>query len=185
MNPKTGKCISTSIVGCNRLESGLCTQCKPGYRVTTSKTTCNISCSVRNCNMCTNRVCTECVPGFNLTTAVINEKTVQVCVLYPCTQANCTLCNSTGSCIKCKSGFLLNSTSSTCYANCTLITNCISCSTNTTCIECIEGRSWNQTSKICQIFTGNTNCRVLKNSACTSCKAGYTLSASFQCLQNC
>ncbi len=98
--------------------------------------------------------------------------------------ANCTLCNSTGKCIQCKSGFMLNSTSGACYTNCT-ITGCISCvSGNTTCNECIESKSWNSSKKSCEVFSGTTNCKVHKTT-CTTCRAGYTLSAALKCIQNC
>lgn len=150
LNVTTGKCVSTSITGCNKLDAGLCTQCKPGYKVTDTKTSCNASCTVRNCVNCANKVCSECAPGFNLTTGIVNGKNVQVCSLYSCTKANCTLCNSTGACIQCKSGFLLNSTAGTCYANCTTIAGCINCvSGSTTCNECVEGKSFNTSRKAC------------------------------------
>lgn len=184
LNKITGKCTSTSIVGCNRLESGLCTQCKPGYRVTSSKTSCNASCTVRNCIDCSSGACSNCSPGFNLSTGIVNGSNVQICTLYSCVMANCTLCNSTGNCIQCKSGFLLNTTSGTCYTNCT-IAGCINCySGSTTCNECVEGKSWNSSKKVCEVFSGTTNCKIHKTT-CTTCKSGYTLSKTKICLQNC
>ncbi len=137
LNATTGKCVTSTILNCNKLDNSLCKQCKPGYKVTEANTSCNASCITRNCNRCTSGTCTSCIPGFNLTTGIVNSVSIQVCSLYSCAMANCTLCNSTGKCIECKSGFLLNSTSGACYTNCT-ITGCISCvSGNTTCNECI------------------------------------------------
>lgn len=133
MNVTTGKCATTAIVGCNKIETtGLCAQCRPGYKVNDLGTGCNVSCNVRNCNNCSNNVCSSCVLGFNLTTGTVNGSIVQVCSLFTCTKANCTLCDQTGACVQCSSGYFLNTTAGTCYTNCTAYAGCINCAAGST-----------------------------------------------------
>ena len=183
LNGTTGKCVNATITNCNLLMSGICNQCKPGYRLSSSRNACNSFCIVKNCDKCPNGPCNSCKPGFTLIPVYVNNKTVQYCQLNNCTVGNCTYCNSSGACVTCASSFTLQ-TNGSCTTNCTAIPFCVSCLLgSTTCSECIEGRSYNSTKKACEVFSGTTNCKVHR-STCTSCRTGYTLSSG-QCIQTC
>ncbi len=186
INSTTGKCATSTITNCNKLERGLCLQCKPGYKLSSSRGACNVYCNVKSCNKCTNGPCTECKLGFTLITSIVNESTVQVCQQNNCSVANCTYCDQSNVCLQCKSGFYMNATDKTCYTNCTAITGCINCTSgSTTCNECVEGKSWNSTKKSCEVFSGTTNCKIHKTT-CTTCRTGFTLTSSTkQCVQTC
>lgn len=181
MKVPTGVCVASTVAACNLLSGTNCLQCRPGSQVSLTGTSCAISCSVRNCLNCSTGVCTVCGGGFYLTNTTLNGKSVQVCVLNPCTLANCTLCNSNNTCNKCNSGFLQNATTLACYTNCT-IAYCINCS-GSTCYQCVSGLTYNASKKACQNFTGTTNCKVM-TTKCTVCLDGFTLVGT-QCVQNC
>ena len=183
MNGTTGKCVNATIANCNLLSSGICNQCKPGYRLSSSRNSCNSFCSVKNCDKCPNGPCNLCKPGFSLISVSVSNKTVQYCQLNNCTVGNCTYCNSSGACVTCASSFTLQ-TNGSCTTNCTAIPFCVSCLLgSTTCSECIEGRSYNSTKKDCEEFSGTTNCKIY-GTTCTSCRTGYAL-ISGQCIQTC
>lgn len=133
INATTGKCVNSAIAFCNKLSKGLCSQCKPGYKLSSSRGACNIYCSVNNCNKCINGPCTECKLGFSLINTTVNGKSSQYCVWNNCSSiGNCSYCDVSGiSCLQCNSGYLLNTTTATCYTNCT-ITNCINCTLGST-----------------------------------------------------
>jgi hypothetical protein len=134
LNFTTNKCQNVSIANCNTVISAtLCSQCKPGYKLNTAHTACIAYCAVKNCLKCAIGVCTDCSIGFSPTNLVLNGKTTQYCLLNNCSVANCSLCNLTGSCVQCLSGFTLNAATALCTPNCTAITGCINCTGSTTC----------------------------------------------------
>lgn len=96
LNATTGKCVVSTIANCNKLDKGLCFQCKPGYKTTLSRGSCSIYCSVNNCNKCPNGPCAECKIGFSLVNTTVNGKDVQYCVLNNCSVGNCSYCDSNG-----------------------------------------------------------------------------------------
>ncbi len=148
-----------------------------------ARTSCSPYCTVSNCLKCITGSCTECKAGFSLVSQVIDGKTTPFCTLNPCTVGNCTYCNSTGQCVVCLGGFILQADGS-CVTNCTTILNCVNCAAgSTSCLECVEPRSWNSSKRSCDIFALTSNCRVHRTS-CSSCRVGYRLSSG-QCIQIC
>lgn len=74
----------------------------------------------------------ECKIGFSMVNTTENGKNKQYCILNSCPVENCSYCDVSGMiCLQCKSGYLLNSTSGTCYTNCT-IPDCINCAAGST-----------------------------------------------------
>ena len=104
-----------------------------------------------------------------------------------CCADNCKTCYGT-SCVECKLGYTLNSSSNTCTANsCTTMNGCATCNANATvCYTCIDPysivtRSVNACVQSCPL----SNCAKCKagSSSCTTCNNGYTLySLTNQCI---
>lgn len=157
----SGKCFSCSIYfkNCTRCSKLTCEKCDRGYYL--NETNC-ISCITKFdpfCDACNETRCRSCSEGYYI------QRKNQTC--GKCIE-NCSLCNNTTSCLKCKDGyFSLNSSCIACQTK--FIKNCNVCN-ETSCLQCQQGF----------FITENKNCTKCPNncidcnsSKCDNCKQGF------------
>lgn len=141
-----------------------------GQCILNSNNTISSSCNVQNCAYCqnTNGTCNNCLPGYQLTVS-------GTCVTPTCNIQGCTLCSNNLQCKTCGNGYLLNSTSGTCYAigfACN-IQWCQTCTSNQSCGQCQLGYQLTPFS-----LGGNTAY------LCTKISCPYSISNCNACTQN-
>ena len=104
------KTCSSAIANCAVCSSTtVCTECKGGYYINSSKTCTLCSNSIANCLTCTNsNNCTQCKSGYYVNTS-------GSCSL--CGIANCTKCDTNGNCLNCSQGYYLSEDKKSCIPN--------------------------------------------------------------------
>ncbi|KAL4421467.1 hypothetical protein ABPG75_010758 [Micractinium tetrahymenae] len=161
---------------------GKCAVCNAGFRRLASGT-CERICSDARCLSCPANadVCTSCVAqsgGFSIFLNLSGQ-------CKACLKANCSICNRSGNCLTCKTGFEPDGRGG-CRVPCTL-PNCAVCparrGVTPTCQECDPGYMFlSATDKQCVPVCSILNCaHCIAGSAgkkCFACKVGFVLSAA-------
>ena len=94
---------------------GACTECYPGYSLS-SDNTCR--CNIPHCLLCDDDICNVCEKGYSLSeSSTICEFNLTYKNVGYCNDTNCDICTTyiDGACIKCKDGFNLEN--GTCIIN--------------------------------------------------------------------
>lgn len=131
-------CPSCTQGGANTCDNSI-TTCKAGFVFQNSKSRgarylcveCATGCT--SCSASDLSNCTSCNEGFF---GVLNSDNVNKCTTC---MVNCKLCSNGTTCLRCDSGYRLNSDKTKCLQNCN--DNCLTCSeTNiTSCLTCYAG----------------------------------------------
>ncbi len=177
-----------------------CSKCRSGYYINSSKTCtkctagyyCNgitqTKCSAGQYSSAGASSCTACSSGYyqNLT----GQTSCKTCSTLT---SNCSNCNSTtGTCTACANKYYINSKTCTlCPAGYKCVNNSktqcaageYSAAGSQSCTKCANGYYSAAGSSSCSKCSSKwANCATCTNSGCSSCKSGYTLNSSKQCV---
>lgn len=161
-------------MGCQVCNSALltsCSQCSPGYLLSTNNTCIMSTSCPAKCASCSDAGCGGCLSGYFLNQ---NQECQEECVLP------CATCSSTNAsfCLSCLEGYSLSGIS--CLANTT-------CSVSQTCVVCplgytlVNTTTTSQISQVCLLCESSSNCArcsASNSSQCTSCPSGTYLNGT-------
>lgn len=129
-----GVCVQpdTTVSNCSSYkkigDAVICVLCEMGYGVNKDGQ-CD-SCATANCAQCPLGVCIMCNNGSVPTATATCDGAIK------CTD-NCEICNLSGQCLQCKSGFLIGNAAGQCIES--QVSNCAGSVDNKSCQYCLQG----------------------------------------------
>ena len=185
-DPTVSNCVPCPL-GCSTCTNATtCTSCSTGYYPDPTSGLCpNCMLVMSNCTACTNATfCTDCLPGNQAINGICVPTTLpQPCpagqflgpngVCETCPGANCTSCDSTGTCLACAQGSALNSSGICvpCHSHCLRCEFSLT-STNLYCLDCDDNYVPRGADCIC-CSKAIPNCLQCSNTGCLICNKGY------------
>ena len=132
-------CSATNCLTC--LYPNFCSQCKPGFSLSSYGTCIPTQCNIPNCVSCSlNFICQQCQTGYTLALGNIastlqninsfaNFALTQQCIpnTISCNVTNCAYCLSNNVCATCATGFDFSSSNSNICSPACNVANCLQC----------------------------------------------------------
>lgn len=179
----SNNCIQCQLTGCQTCSAtNVCSQCYTGYTLNATSSTCSYTGCLYPCGTCdSNGKCLTCLTPFSQTP--YDNGTC-----FTCSIANCVQCssNSLNTCTQCNTGYIPNSSNTTCTWACSS-PKCTACANGpNSCTSCVSGYVANGgVCSQCNNAPICTSCQPGNLSACLKCATGYYTNTSSNTCQVC